>query len=54
MVSLDLAISAGKLLYFENMVIPLEKDKKSFLHGVHIKNPANACNVGICGIFSFL
>jgi hypothetical protein len=35
MVSLDLAIFAEKLLYFENLVIPLEKDKKSFLHGVH-------------------
>ena len=35
MVSLDLTMSVEKPLCFGKLMIPMVKDKKSFLHGVH-------------------
>ena len=37
MVSLDLTMSVEKPLCFGKLMIPMVKDKKSFLHGVHMK-----------------
>ena len=37
MVSLDLTMSVEKPLCFGKLMIPMVKDKKSFLHGVHIE-----------------
>ena len=38
MVSLDLTMSVEKPLCFGKLMIPMVKDKKSFLHGVHIRS----------------
>jgi len=34
---------AKNLIYFEDLALSLEKDKKSFFHGVHIINVRNGC-----------
>ena len=47
MVSLDLTMSVEKPLCFGKLMIPMVKDKKSFLHGVHnffVKKSIAACS----------